>query len=250
MGAGAGNVLGKVGQVAGMANPILGAGFGIANMISGARQTRDAEEALNAYERQKLENVAEGLQVSTLGADLQREEQARLASSQVSSAREGGARTMIGSLGRIEAGNQRVNQQIGADLDMQQKQIDQMRAEDDARIRAMQENREIQDISALSSQYNAGQQIRTNGMSQAVQGTSMIGNAFAPPTAETTTAQGSTTPLDLTNPAYQSPTSMRNLPDYPNQPILTNPSYNPMNYGPQNSINPFALPNPYQITRR
>ena len=221
----------------------LGMIGGITSMISGAKQANDAKDALNAYERQKLENVAEGLQVSTLGSDLQKEEQARLASSQVSALREGGTRGLIGGLGRVEAGNQRLNQQIGADLDMQQKQIDQMRAEDDARIRAMQENREIQDVSALSSQYNAGQQTRVNGMSQAVQGTSMIGNAFAPPaTTEATTAQGSAAPLNLTNPAYQSPDAMRNFPDTPYQPILTNQNYNPMNYGPQNSINPFALP--------
>lgn len=226
----------------------LSVGMGIYNTIQGAKQANDAKDALNAYERQKLENVAEGLQVSTLGSDLQREEQSRLASSQVGALRESGTRGLIGGLGRVEAGNQRLNQQIGADLDMQQKQIDQMRAEDEARIRAMQENREIQDVSALSSQYNAGQQTQASGISQAIQGTSMIGNAFAPTTAyETTPAQ---TPMDLTNPAYQSPTSMRNLPDYPNQPILTNPSYNPMNYGPQNSINPFAIPNPPQVTKR
>jgi len=214
----------------------LGVIGGISNMISSAKQKNEAEDALNAYNRQELNNVADGLQVSTLGSDLQKEEQSRLASSQVSAAREGGTRGMIGSLGRIEAGNQRVNQQIGADLDMQQKQIDQMRAQDQANIRNMQENREIQDISALSSQYNAGAQGQANGLSQAIQGTSMIGNAFAPRTAyETTSAQ---TPMDLTNPAYQSPTNMRYL----------DPKYNPMTYA-QNQ-NPFALPNIPQVTKR
>lgn len=179
MGKGAGDVLGAVGKVAGIASPVAGIGFGIANMISGAKQSNDAKRALENYERQQLNNIAEGLQVSTLGADLQREEQARLASSQVQSAREGGARTMIGSLGKIQQGNQMVNRQIGADLDAQQKAIDQMRAEDEARIRAIQENREIADINALSSQINAGEQTRVNGISQGVQGLSMLGNTFA-----------------------------------------------------------------------
>lgn len=156
----------------------LGIVGGISNMISGAKQASDAKNALENYERQKLENVAEGLQVSTLGSDLQREEQARLASSQVASAREGGARTMIGGLGRVQQGNQLVNRQIGADLDAQQKAIDQMRAEDEARIRAIQENREIADVAALSSQYNTGQQVKANGMSQGIQGLSTLGSAF------------------------------------------------------------------------
>lgn len=179
MGKGLGNALDTVGKVAGIVSPVAGIGFGIANMISGAKQSNDAKNALENYERQQLNNIAEGLQVSTLGADLQREEQARLASNQVQSAREGGARTMIGSLGKIQQGNQMVNRQIGADLDAQQKAIDQMRAEDEARIRAIQENREIADINALSSQINAGEQTRVNGISQGVQGLSTLGNALA-----------------------------------------------------------------------
>ena len=58
MGKGAGGVLGAVGQVASIASPIAGVGFGIANMISGAKQSNDAKNALEQYERQKLENVA------------------------------------------------------------------------------------------------------------------------------------------------------------------------------------------------
>lgn len=161
------------------ASGALGVVGGISNLISGAKQSNDAKRALENYDRQKLENVAEGLTVSTLGADLQREEQARLASNQVQTAREGGTRTMIGSLGRIQQGNQMVNRQIGADLDVQQKAIDQMRAEDEARIRAIQENRELADIGALSSQINAGEQTRVNGISQGIQGLSMLGNTFA-----------------------------------------------------------------------
>lgn len=199
MGKGAGDVLGAVGKVAGIASPVAGIGFGIANMISGAKQSNDAKRALENYERQQLNNIAEGLQVSTLGADLQREEQARLASSQVQSAREGGARTMIGSLGKIQQGNQMVNRQIGADLDAQQKAIDQMRAEDEARIRAIQENREIADINALSSQINAGEQTRVNGISQGIQGLSTLGNSIGywKPTPQVDSVDNQLTPQQV-----------------------------------------------------
>lgn len=156
----------------------LGIVGGISNMISGAKEMREAKDALERYKRQELTNVAEGLQVSTLGSDLQREEQSRLASGQIGALREGGARTLIGGLGRVEAGNQRVMRETGADLDMQQRQIDQMRAEDDARIRSMQENREIGDLSALSSQVQSGKQDMYGGFGNIIQGTGMLGGAL------------------------------------------------------------------------
>ena len=149
----------------------LGAGVGLYSTIQGAKQARDAKNALENYDRQELSNIAEGMQVSTLGSDIQKEEQARLASSQIDALQGAGTRGIIGGLGRVEAGNQAVNRQIGADLDMQQQEINQIRAQDEARIRDMQENREQADINALSSQYNTGQQNMMSGMGNAIAGT-------------------------------------------------------------------------------
>ena len=146
---------------------LLGSGY---QAIKGAKDARDAKNALDNYKRQELNNVAEGLQVSTLGADLQREEQARLASTQVDALQGAGVRGVIGGLGRVEAGNQMMNRQIAADLDAQQKQIDQMRAQDEASIRGMQEQREVNDIAGLSSQYNAGNQMMWQGIGGVAQG--------------------------------------------------------------------------------
>ena len=147
---------------------LLGSGY---QAIKGAKDARDAKNALDNYKRQEFNNIAEGLQVSTLGADLQREEQARLASSQVDALQGMGARGVIGGLGRVEAGNQMVNRQIAADLDAQQKQIDQIRAQDEATIRGMQEQREYSDIAGLSSQYNAGNQMMWQGIGGVAQST-------------------------------------------------------------------------------
>ena len=227
----------------------LGMGMGIYNTIQGAKQASDAEDALNKYKRQELENVAEGLQVSTMGADVQREEQARLASGQIGAAREAGTRGMIGSLGRIEAGNQRVNQQIGADLDAQQKQIDQMYAQDQANVRNMQENREIGDISALSSQYNAGKQGQVEGLSQVTQSASMLGNSLdsatkslaAPASGGAGGFVTSGNAPDMSNPAYQSPDSLR----YTGRSGY-DPRYDPWTYAP----NPFSIQGPPKVTKR
>ena len=149
----------------------LGAGMGLYQTIQGAKQAREAKNALENYQRQELTNVAEGLQVSTLGADLQREEQARLSASQVDAAAQAGTRGIVGSVGRIEAGNQRLNREIGADLDRQQKEIDQIRANDEQRIQGMTEQRQNADISALSSQYSAGEQMKYSGLGNIIAGT-------------------------------------------------------------------------------
>jgi hypothetical protein len=134
---------------------ILGSGF---QAIKGAQQARDARRALEQYERQELRSPFEDVQVSTMGADLQREEQARLAATQTEALQGAGVRGLVGGLGRVEAGNQVMNAQIGADLDEQQRQLDMALAQDRTNIRGMQEQREMQDISALSSQFNAGNQ--------------------------------------------------------------------------------------------
>ena len=162
---------------AGIAGGMSVAG-GAYNMIQGAKQRKDAKNALDNYKRQELKNVAEDLQVSTLGADRQREEQARLSANQIDALQGAGTRGIIGGLGRVEAGNQAVNADIAANLDEQQKQIDAMKAEDDARIRGIQENREIGDINALSSQYNAGNEGFQQGIGQVIGGAGAIANQF------------------------------------------------------------------------
>jgi len=190
--------------------------------ISGAKQRRDAKNALENYQRQELENVAEGLQVSTLGADLQREEQARLASSQVGALQGAGARGLLGGLGRVEAGNQMMNREIAANLDAQQKQIDQMYAQDQANIRGMQEQREVGDISALSSQYNAGNAMMWQGIGGIAQsGMSALSNPKLWG-GEGTTTTGGTTPSTTTT---SNPTVMN---DYIN------------NFGDRFNMNQFA----------
>lgn len=236
----------------------LGLVGGLAQTLSSARQEKEASRALDNYEKQQLNNVANNLEVSTLGADIQRQEQSRLASSQIDAARGGGTRSLLASLGRIEAGNQNVNRQIAADIDMQQKQIQQQQAEDEARIRAMRENRENADVAALSSQVQAGRQDMWGGIGNIVRGAGMAGQsigAMRGTDSNMPQAEGgyttSGTPVTIPN-TYSTPSNLRFANESMNvtPPILTNPAYNSMNFGPQNAINPFLSPNPYAVTKR
>lgn len=138
--------------------------------IQGARQARDAQDALNALPIPDLQNAYAGQQVSQLGANLQREEGARDFATNVDALRTGGVRGIIGGLGQVNAQRNLQNRQIGASLDEQQKQINMSIAEDDARIRAMKEQRYQGDIAALSSQYSAGEASKMQGIHGAMQG--------------------------------------------------------------------------------
>lgn len=132
--------------------------------LQGAKQKRRAEKALENYKRQELTNKAKDLTVSTRGADMQQEQQARLQAGQIDALAGAGTRGLIGGLGRVEAGSQQVSQQIGANLDEQQKAIDRQIMQEEINLRSMTEQRENADLSALSSQYNSGNQQMWSGI--------------------------------------------------------------------------------------
>jgi hypothetical protein len=143
---------------------------GVYQAVQGAKQTRDAKDALNTLPIPDLQNAYAGQQVSQLGANLQREEGARDFATSVDALRTGGVRGIIGGLGQVNAQRNLQNRQIGANLDEQQKQINMSIAEDEARIRAMREQRYQGDVAALSSQYSAGEASKMQGIKGAMQG--------------------------------------------------------------------------------
>lgn len=142
--------------------PLAAIGLGIsaigslAQAISGESRRVKAKRALEDFQRQELKNVTEGLRVSTLGAELQTQEAQRRFATSVDALRSGGVRGLVGGLGQQEQLQQRQQQQIAADLDRQQREIEIMRAQEEANIRAMQEQRESAQIAGLGSEMAAG----------------------------------------------------------------------------------------------
>ena len=145
-----------------MALPVVMAAIagaaGIAKTAIGAAQASRARRALDKFKRQELTNIAEGLTVSTLGADLQTQEAQRRFATSVDALRSGGVRGVVGGLAQQEAQQQVLQRQIAADLDQQQRQIDMVRAQDEARIQGMREQRESFDYQQLLGQQAAGRQ--------------------------------------------------------------------------------------------
>jgi hypothetical protein len=104
------------------------------------------------------------MQVSTLGADLQRQEAARLSATSVQALQGAGVRGVVGGVGAVQSQNQLMNQQIAADLDRQQKELDQAKANAQMNIQGMTEQRYRADVAALSSQINQGNQMFQAGL--------------------------------------------------------------------------------------
>jgi hypothetical protein len=236
------------------------AAYSAYSAINEADKKQNAANELAKLSTPEVSNVADGLQVSTRGADLQREEQARLAATETDALQGAGTRGIISGMGRVDANNQLVNKTIGADLDSQQKEIDAKIANDNVRIQGINEQRHNQDVAALSSQYNSANQNQQMAIGNGIQALGSIGNNLSatsptngvasPYSSSKITTSG--TMMNDANPNTQSlvgdrfnsnntfDTNFGNGIGYATSPILTNPSYNPINFGAQN-YNPYAL---------
>jgi hypothetical protein len=158
---------------------VAGLGLSAYKMAKESHNAKAAAKALENYQRQEVTNKAEGLQVSTMGADLQKEQLARANESYIQSLREGGTRALLGGIGAVQTKTQDVNKEIAANLDQQQKQIDIYKMQEEQNMRGIKEQREQNDINALSSQYNAAKEASSQALSSGLQSLSMVGNALS-----------------------------------------------------------------------
>lgn len=155
-----------LGSFIGAASPFVSIGLGIAQAIKGNKDAKRQNQAkwdlIN--NRQQLSNITEGMRVSTLGAEMQTQEAQRRFATSVDALQSAGVRGLVGGLGQQEQMQQQLQQGISADLDRQQTQIEQMRAQDEARIRQMKESREEFKIGALAGEEEAARTRAAMGM--------------------------------------------------------------------------------------
>jgi hypothetical protein len=183
-----------------MAGLIVGIGAGIAalgsaaNIFAGASRSSKAQKVLENFKRQELKNITAGMRVSTLGAELQTQEAQRRFATSVDALSSGGVRGLVGGLGQQEQSQQAEQQRIAAGLDEQQIRIDQMAAEDEARMRSIQEGRESAAIAGLGMEVAAGRNQVAQGIGGIAQaGMSMLSagiNAPASATPQTPRLEG------------------------------------------------------------
>jgi hypothetical protein len=146
--------------------------MGAAKGISGAKQKRDGKRAARRFTRQSLKNTQTNRRVSTMGADLAREENARATASTVDALQAGGIRGAVGGAAGVVGASNNNSRRIGANLDAQQMEIDSAVAADEQRIRAIQEGRDNQELNNIQQQVNAGNQQMWSGIGDAASGIS------------------------------------------------------------------------------
>lgn len=143
---------------------ILGAGMAAYQIGSGIKAKNDAYEEMNEYERQDLKNAFEDVQLSTLGADLLREQTGAQAAQLVDAAQAAGSRGVASSIPKIQTGLNQANQIAAQNLDAQNQRREYAIAGDETRIQGIKENRDVQNIAAISSQIQAADQNIQNGI--------------------------------------------------------------------------------------
>ena len=157
----------------------LSAGTGLAGFLSQGKQARKYQELIENYERQKLVNPFAGLQVSTLGADRQREDLDRTMTTYGNLASLSGTRGIASLLPNLTQTQNDQTAKIAANLDEQEKQRQQLIAQGDAQVQAMQENREQNDLLGLGQAYQTSKANQAQSMGMIAQGLGTLGYAAA-----------------------------------------------------------------------
>lgn len=133
-------------------------------VYQGQQQKKQAQKALNDYDRQDLDtsNPYENMPISTVGSDLLREENQRNNANAVEALRNGGTRG-ISMIPQVVANNNAQNRETRAYLDDKITKRDYAIAGDKTAIRGMKEDRENADLSGLGQQLQVGQQNMWSG---------------------------------------------------------------------------------------
>ena len=164
-----------IGAVSGLATT----GIGVANAISQGKQANNYAKQIQNYQRQTLVNPFANLQVSTLGADRQLEDASRYATTYGNLAALSGSRGIASFLPNLAQAQNDQSAKITANLDEQQKQIDQLKAQGDMQVQGMMEQRQNNDLLGLGQAYQTSLQNKQNGWNMAAQGIGTLGYAAA-----------------------------------------------------------------------
>lgn len=158
---------------------VASAGSGLMQSISAGKQAKKLQQQIDNYRRQNLTNPYDGVQVSTMGSDLQREGIARSIANLSDQAAAGGGRAIVGLGANAIAQQIGQEQQIAANLDQQVAQIEQMKAAGRGQVQQMTEQRERDDLLGLGQAMATAKQNQANGMNTFAQGLMGMGSAAA-----------------------------------------------------------------------
>ena len=147
----------------------VSAGTSILQTSKANKQAKKTQQAIDNYQRQDIVNPNLGLQVSTLGADRQREDLSRSIATMANQAAMGGSRAILGIAPNLLNAQLQQGQQIAGNLDQQEAQRQAAVAQGEGMVTQMMEQRENADLAGLGNQLNVARQERANGINNLVQ---------------------------------------------------------------------------------
>ena len=221
----------------------LSAGTGLAGYLSQGKQARKYQEQIQNYERQKLVNPFAGLQVSTLGADRQREDLNRTMTTYGNLASLSGTRGIASLLPNLTQTQNDQTAKIAANLDEQEKQRQQLIAQGDAQVQAITEDRERNDLLGLGNALQTARANQAQSMGMIAQGLGTLGYAAANGVFDKKKKDdGTVTDQMLGNQGIYKQNGVGNIKDETSQfAILPNPILNPYAYDPLQAIRGFRI---------
>lgn len=148
----------------------MGVAGGISKQKQGRAMQQEAQKKIDAFKWQDLANPYKTMQVSTLGADLRREQAATTEAGMVDALQTAGNRAIAGNIGKVQANSNTLNREIAVDLDQQQKDIDRAAAVDDVNIRNTMEQRQGNELAGYGQMLNTGIQTKQQGWNDIVNG--------------------------------------------------------------------------------
>jgi hypothetical protein len=156
----------------------MGVAGGISKQKEGRRMQQEAQRQIDAFKWQELQNPYKNMQVSTLAADLQREEADVTEAGMIDSLQTAGNRAMVGSVGKVQANANTLNREIATNLDEQQKAIDRAAAQQDINNQSVIEGRQQQELAGYGQQLNVGMGMKYQGQADVVNGIASAGQAI------------------------------------------------------------------------
>lgn len=147
----------------------VSAGTSLLQTSQANRQAKRTQRELDNYQRQDIVNPNLGLQVSTLGADRQREDLNRSITMMANQAAMGGSRSILGIAPNLLNAQLQQGQQIAGNLDQQEAERQRAVAQGQGMVTQMMEQRENADLAGLGNQLNVARQERANGVNNLIQ---------------------------------------------------------------------------------
>jgi len=147
----------------------VSAGASIMQTSAANRQAKKTQQAIDNYKRQEIVNPNLALQVSTLGADRQREDLSRSIATMANQAAMGGSRSILGIAPNLLSAQLQQGQQIAGTLDQQEAERQRAVAQGQGMVMQMMEQRENADLAGLGNQLNVARQESANGMNNLIQ---------------------------------------------------------------------------------